>query len=194
MRTGRSLTVCWSLLPGGGLLQGPRGDSGPGGLWSRGVSPLGGLVLGGVSSQGVCSWGGGLVPGVWSWGGYVPACTDADPPVDRQTPVKILPWLNFVAAGNKKAIQSNANRPLFDSSCFTVNKFEYVWGRGAVPVQWGPGGTCLKKKSSSGRVEEGGFGIWGKGRVREPLSGKTESQTDTHYLPATLLAGSKIDM
>ena len=35
--------------------------------------------------------------------GYIPACTEADtpppPPVDRQTPVKILLWPNFVAAG-----------------------------------------------------------------------------------------------
>ena len=66
MRTGRSLTICWKLLSGGG---------------------------------GVCSRG-GLFPGE-----YIPACTEADtpPPVDRQTPVKILPWPNFVAAGKKSS-------------------------------------------------------------------------------------------
>ena len=67
MRTGRSLTVCWSLLPGevsapgGSALggSGPGGGSGLGGICSRGVSaprgpgPGGSLVLGG----GVCSWG-----------------------------------------------------------------------------------------------------------------------------------------
>ena len=46
MRTGRSLTVCWSLLPGGCLLRG--------GVCSGGVSALGG---------GVCSQGGCLLPG-----------------------------------------------------------------------------------------------------------------------------------
>ena len=57
--------------------------------------------LGGVwSGRGLCSWGvpgpGGSAPG-----GYIPACTEADtpPPVDRHTPVKILPWPNFIAAG-----------------------------------------------------------------------------------------------
>ena len=70
----------------------PReGGSGPGqrGVWSRGSGPGGFWSMGGVCSQGGCS------PG-----GYIPACTEADPPVDRQTPVKILPWPNFVAAGN----------------------------------------------------------------------------------------------
>ena len=95
MRTGRSLTVCWRLLPGGGggaLV--PRGSA-------RGVSALGG----------VCFWRGASAPrgssaprwgGVWSrggvvsaWGVYsqegsgpgdggIPACTEGDtlPPVD----------------------------------------------------------------------------------------------------------------
>ena len=68
MRTGRSLTVCWSLLPGGegacllqrGWLSAPVGS-----VHSWGVSALGGR---GVHSQGgVCSGGGGcLLPGgVW---------------------------------------------------------------------------------------------------------------------------------
>ena len=33
------------------------------------------------------------------------ACWDTLPPVDRHTLVKILPWPNFVAAGNKNAFQ-----------------------------------------------------------------------------------------
>ena len=44
--------------------------------------------------------------GVWSRGvsapgGGIPACTEADPPplTESQTPVKTLPWPNFVAAG-----------------------------------------------------------------------------------------------
>ena len=52
--------------------------------------PGGCLVRGGYAwSRGVCSWGVCLVRG------GIPACT-----VDRQTLVKILPWPNFVAAGN----------------------------------------------------------------------------------------------
>ena len=79
--------------------------SGPGGSGLGGVGLVrGGLVLGGwVWSRGGMVPGGCLVwGGVWS-GGYIPAYTNSDPPppVDRQTPVKILPWPNFVAAGNK---------------------------------------------------------------------------------------------
>ena len=88
MRTGHSLTVCWSLLPGGGvsapggcLLPGAggllQGVSAPGGclLLGGGSLPLGVSALGG----GVCSWGclllGGVVSalgrgcGVCSWEG-----------------------------------------------------------------------------------------------------------------------------
>ena len=67
-----SATVAVSL-GGGCLLLGK--------VWSQG----GCLLLGGA-----CSWveclllGGG---GIWSWRG-IPACTEADPPVDRQTHVK----------------------------------------------------------------------------------------------------------
>ena len=61
-----------------------------GGVWSRG-----GLLLGGSGPRGVSG------PG-----GYIPACTEVDPPpVDRQTPVKILPWPNFVAAGKNDCDQ-----------------------------------------------------------------------------------------
>ena len=73
-------------------------DSQGGLLWgnvcSGGMSALGGLL------RGLCLVG-GVVPGRGVSG--IPACTEADtlPPVDRQTAVKTLPWLNFVAAGNK---------------------------------------------------------------------------------------------
>ena len=85
MRTGRSLTVCWSLLSGGGgcLL---RGVSAPGGSAPRGSAPGGGGLLlgvsapGGVSAAGGCLlqvgcllWGclllGGLLWGCLLWGG-----------------------------------------------------------------------------------------------------------------------------
>ena len=108
MRTGHSLTVCRSLLPGGGggWVSAPGGVSAPeGSAPGEGVSAWGCLLLGGVCSWGVsapggvCSWGvsalGGccLLLGVCSWGGCllpggcgIPACTEADiPPVDRMT-------------------------------------------------------------------------------------------------------------
>ena len=55
MRTGRSLTVCWRLLPGGvsawsGGVSGPWGV----GLWSRGVCLVRGVCVpgpGGLASQ-----------------------------------------------------------------------------------------------------------------------------------------------
>ena len=83
MRTGRSLTVCWRLLPGGG---GCSGD---------------GSGLGGVSALGgACSPRGCLLP----WGVVVSQhALRQTPPLwtESQTPVKTLPWPNFVAAGNK---------------------------------------------------------------------------------------------
>ena len=82
MRTGRSLTVlCRSLLPGGCLL--------PGGLSAWGV--------------GECLLPGGSPPG----GCGIPACTEADPPLwtESQTPVKTLPWPNFVVAGKNLLVQ-----------------------------------------------------------------------------------------
>ena len=125
MRTGRSLTVCWSLLPGevsalrGGVYSGGCllwGVSALRGVCSWGVSALGGVCSGGclLPEEGVCSWGvsaGGVSAhgGVCSWGvsapkGCIPACTEVDPPpplTESQTPVKTLPWPNFVAAGHK---------------------------------------------------------------------------------------------
>ena len=107
MRTGHSLTVCWSLLPGGG-------GSGPGGclVWGesapRGVSSQGGSAPGGSAPRGVWSRGGGVWSrGVLVWGVY-PSMHWGRPPVDRHMPVKILPWPNFVAAGkNDKTSFSN---------------------------------------------------------------------------------------
>ena len=58
VRTGRSLTVCWRLLPGGGVCLGWGGLPGPGGPWSRGVSAW---------SRGVSAWSGGV--SAWSRGG-----------------------------------------------------------------------------------------------------------------------------
>ena len=90
MRTGRSETVCWCLLPGGGVCL-VRGVSD----WSGGVC----LILGGAWSRGGgwgSAWSGGWLPGLgglpgpggsaWSHGGGIPACTEADPPaVNRMT-------------------------------------------------------------------------------------------------------------
>ena len=56
---------------------------GGGGVWSRGgLLPGGGLVRGGISQH---------------------ALRQTPAPVDRQTPVKILPWPNFVAAGKNES-------------------------------------------------------------------------------------------
>ena len=102
MRTGRSLTVCCSLLPGGGVLHAggvfPAGGvclvQGVGGLPGRGGSPWSGgvsLVRGGFSLLGGSAWSGGALPGLggfslvrggspWSRGGSLET-----PPVDRIT-------------------------------------------------------------------------------------------------------------
>ena len=107
MRTSRSLTVCWSLVPGGGVWPGGSGlgrglvqgglvvggvwsRGGSRGVWSRGCLVQGVSGPGGLVQGGVCSQGGLVVGGVWSWGGlvlgglvwgmYIPACTEAEPP------------------------------------------------------------------------------------------------------------------
>ena len=73
-------SVC--LLPSGGVVPGP-GGSAPGG-WLEGG---GGCLLWGVSAL----------------GGSQHALRQTPPTVDRHTLVKILPWPNFVAAGNKES-------------------------------------------------------------------------------------------
>ena len=74
MRTTRSLTVCFL---GGVLLLG-------------GVCFLGGSPSGGSASWGgYPSWGGLLL------GGVSQHALRQTPPVDRQTTVKILPWLQL---------------------------------------------------------------------------------------------------
>ena len=111
MRTGRSLTVCWSLLPGG--MSAPGGCvCSRGGVWSRGEC----LLLGGLF-PGECGRG-GLVRGLGCLlpGGISQHALRQTPPVDRQTPVKILPWPNFVAAG-KYIITRYANRSHYRGSC-----------------------------------------------------------------------------
>ena len=59
----------------------------------------GGSARGGEG--GICSGGdsGGMVSGRGGISQHALRQTPL-PPVDRQTPVKILPWPNFVAAGN----------------------------------------------------------------------------------------------
>ena len=101
MRTGRSLTVCRSLLPGGGGSV-PRGCLLPGG-----VSALGGLLPAGVCSGGcllrgvsgprgcllrgtVCSGGVCSGRGVSALGGCIPACTEADTPPCGQNHRRLL--------------------------------------------------------------------------------------------------------
>ena len=92
------------LLPGGSAL---------GGAWSRGVSALEeGLLPGGWSVLGGSAPGGSALGGLGVSGLGGCLCSRGVsqhalrqtplPPVDRHTLVKILPWPNFVAAGNKR--------------------------------------------------------------------------------------------
>ena len=69
MRTSRSLTICRSLLPGGGVSA--RGVSAPGGVCSGG-SALGGLLQGGLL-RGVSVLGGVYSGGVSAPGGWHPS-------------------------------------------------------------------------------------------------------------------------
>ena len=103
MRTGRSLTVYCSLLPGGGV-PGP-GGAGPGGC----------LLPGGVSGGGVSQHALRQTP---------------LPPVDRHTLVKTLPWPNFVAAG-KKEFKTNPASKLEETNycdCSIVSNTEKLNG------------------------------------------------------------------
>ena len=94
MRTGRSLTVCCSLLPEG------EGSAPGGSAPVGGVCLVGGgcLLLGGSAwSGGWCAWSGGCLLG----GGGMPACTEADTPLWTDTRLwKYYLGPNFVAAGN----------------------------------------------------------------------------------------------
>ena len=132
MRTGRSLTVCWHLLSGGGvcLVRG-RGSalregvcfwrggvcSGGGvGVCSRGcllreVSTLGvgGLLWGRfLLLGGVCFWGVSAPEGGSALGSRVVSqhsLRQTPPPwTESQMPVETLPWPNFVAAGNNRLV------------------------------------------------------------------------------------------
>ena len=79
-----------------------------GGCWGCLVWGVVCLVRGGLLPGWWCAWsgGGGGVPGLGGPG--ISACTEADtlPPVDRHTPVKTLPWPNFVAAGNNRLVST----------------------------------------------------------------------------------------
>ena len=108
------------MLLGGLLLGGLLPElSAPGG-----VSTLGGVYSGGVCSQGgVCSRGVGPLQG----GVVSQHVLRQTPPVNRitHTPVKTLPWPNFVAAGNKgfcPFIQRKCSKPrvfvvVYEISC-----------------------------------------------------------------------------
>ena len=119
MRTGRSLTVCRSLLPGGGgcvgvvcLLRGGL-HWGVSASWGDGVCLLGRCVCsgggvcsgeGGVCSGGVSALGGCLLPGgvCLLLGGGIPACTETDTSPCEQNDKQVQKYYlgdNFVAAG-----------------------------------------------------------------------------------------------
>ena len=92
--------LLWGVCSGECLLWG--GVSALGGVCSRGCL-LGGVCSWGVSApEGVCSQGVPSPRGVSAPDGCIPGCTEADTPMltESQTPVKTLPWPNFVAAGN----------------------------------------------------------------------------------------------
>ena len=126
MRTGRSLTVCclvWGVSAWSGGCLPCLGGVCSQGVCSRGVSAPGRCLpgLGGLSAPGGCLLPGGCLPGLggcaWSggcliWGGGYPSMhwgRHPSPPVDRHTLVKILPWPNFVAAGNYKVLCLSEN-------------------------------------------------------------------------------------
>ena len=85
--------VCSGGVCSGGVCSGgsASGESAPGGV----SAPVGVLSRGGSAPWGSCCLGvsaprGLLQGGVWSqggvcWGGWYPACTEADPPVNRMT-------------------------------------------------------------------------------------------------------------
>ena len=138
MHTGHSLTVCRSLLPGGGV-SAPGGSAPEGVVWSGGSSLLGGVCSGGCLLQGVSASGGGggcllgglLLGGVWSGGVLPGGCLLPGGVVSqhalRQTPSreqndkqvqKYYLGHNFVATGNKKAFKYIVYRSLDQRTCF----------------------------------------------------------------------------
>ena len=105
------------------------------GLWSRGGLPGpgwgdGSLVPGGLPGPGggLWSWGVCLVRGVCLvWGGCLPgpgglasqhALRQTIPPLwtESETPVKTLPWPNFVAAGKNRCITKKTGTHNLQSS------------------------------------------------------------------------------
>ena len=84
------------------MVSGPRG-SGPGGVSTPGGSAPRGVCSGVVCSRGVSALGGVCSGGVSAPGGISQDALRQRPPLwtESQTPVKTLPWPNFVAAGNK---------------------------------------------------------------------------------------------
>ena len=120
--------------PEGGLL---RGVSAPGGSALGGVSAPGErcLLHGGCLLQGGCLLpGGGLLPGGYLLpggllsggclllGGVSQHALRQTPPVDRHTFVKILPWPNFVSAGNKRKEMPTLIKEKLESNNFRQNE------------------------------------------------------------------------
>ena len=101
--------VCF---PGGDVCS-REGVPGPGGgVCFGGVSAPGGVCSGGclVCSGGCLVWGGSAWSGGGGWYPSMHMRQTPLPPVDRQMPVKILPWSNFVAAGNNSPHLSNRSQ------------------------------------------------------------------------------------
>ena len=120
MRTDRSLTACreGGLPVGGGGVGGVQGVSLPGGLPIGGSPCWGGSPrLGGLLARGGSTcWGGllagwgltaggvSLLGGLLAWGSPCQGGSPCQRPplwTESTTPVKTLPWPNFVAAGNE---------------------------------------------------------------------------------------------
>ena len=116
--------VCsWGCVCSGGVSA--LGVSAVGGVCSRGCVCSGGSAPGGVSALGVSAPGGGSAPrGVCSrgrvwypsmhWGRHPPLWTES------HTPVKTLPWPNFVAAGKNRRIHYYPIRKRHWSLCTAI--------------------------------------------------------------------------
>ena len=75
-----------------------------------GLLPGGKVLWGGVTSRGGLLGGALLLGGLLPGGSISQHALRQTPPVDRQTPVKILPWPNFVAAGKNYTFWRTAHR------------------------------------------------------------------------------------